>query len=75
MLFFPLTQWFSEDLECIRNMQEPLLKTQMVQSFSIQTGFSRYGMDPQFVISKKFPDNGNAAGLEITLTSAPVENS
>lgn len=75
MLLFPLTQRFSEDLECKRNIWETLLKTQTVQSYPMKTSFRKYAVDQAICISNRFPDNGNAAGPEITVTSALVENS
>ena len=62
-------------LECIRNTREAFSINTAWSYYSKEIWFSIHEVDLRIFISNKFPNNGNAAGLQISLTRILAENS
>ena len=62
-------------LECIRNTWEAFSINTAWSYYSNKIWFSIHEVDLRIFISNTFPDNGNVAGLQISLTRVLAENS
>ena len=62
-------------MECIRNTREAFSINTAWSYYSKEIWFSIHEVDLRIFISNKFPNNGNAAGLQISLTRILAENS